>query len=204
MARPRPLPCSGDLVVKNGSSARSRTSAGMPPPSSLTASRANHPRQPATSAAPRPPSSQRPSSIRSEPPSGMASRALVARLSRICSTAATSALTRGSAGSQTTSISIDSGSSRRRISPILSTAPVRSIALRVSGDLRLRVSRFRISRAPRSAAPCTSAISSWSGSSPGGRAAAISSTLPRITVSRLLKSCATPPLNWPMASNRCA
>src|SRR5207253_7883164 len=43
VARPRPVPCPTSLVVKNESKIRSRSSAGMPGPSSLTSTTAQSP-----------------------------------------------------------------------------------------------------------------------------------------------------------------
>ena len=78
------------LVVKNGSKARSRTSSGMPAPSSATVIRT-------------PPASTSPAgrpltAIASVPPSGIASRALTARLTSTCSSWARSTWTGTSPG----------------------------------------------------------------------------------------------------------
>ncbi len=92
VARPRPLPTPGFLVVKNGSKTCSTTSAGMPSPVSVTESRTKRPgraggwisRHDASS-------TTLPLSIVSRPPSGMASRALTHRLTITCSTCVRSA-----------------------------------------------------------------------------------------------------------------
>ena len=79
VASPRPVPWPGSLVVKKGSKARSRTSSAMPVPSSTTVMRT--------------PSATPATAIASVPPSGIASRALTARLTSTCSSCARSAST---------------------------------------------------------------------------------------------------------------
>ena len=75
VASPSPVPSPASFVVKKGSKARSRTSAGMPVPSSLTVRRT--------------PASVPETPMESVPPAGIASRALTARLTRTCSSCAT-------------------------------------------------------------------------------------------------------------------
>src|SRR5208282_3743817 len=99
VARPRPVPVPGFLVVKNGSNSRARVSASIPQPWSCTAS-ATARREPPASTLPRnfPPDSAPGNSAarvlnRIFPPCGMASRAFSTRFNRICRNCAGSART---------------------------------------------------------------------------------------------------------------
>jgi len=86
VASPSPVPWPLGLVVKNGSEARAATSGGMPVPVSLTRRRTYRrgARPGFVLAYARSTSTFSVSSV-SVPPSGIASRALTARLSRTCS-----------------------------------------------------------------------------------------------------------------------
>ena len=89
---PSPVPRPGALVVKNGSKIRSRTSGGIPPPVSLTSITSHS--VAAGWPGSRPTSSRRRDRRkRSAPPSGIASRALTARLVNTCRSWLGSALT---------------------------------------------------------------------------------------------------------------
>ena len=69
--------------------------------------------------------------------------------------------------------------------------------------LRLKASSCLVSPAPRVPAFWISVMSAWRGS-PGPRSSSRSSQKPRITISRLLKSWATPPASRPTASIFCS
>ncbi len=75
---PSPVPLPAALVVKNGSVTRSMSSGGMPEPSSLTRMRRYSRERSAEEG--RSPPSARSIATRTVPPSGIASRALIRRL----------------------------------------------------------------------------------------------------------------------------
>src|SRR6266545_475198 len=114
VARPSPVPFPTGFVVKNGSKARCRVASSIPSPVSSTARHTNSDADPG-------PSTSRCASLiqlqlvssRSTPPSGIASRALFTRFSRICSIACPSAETSGRSSSANTSSSMSAGRTRR-------------------------------------------------------------------------------------------
>ena len=137
------------------------------------------------------------------PPSGIASTALTTRLSTTCSICPGSALTLARSGASS-STSVTSSPTRRWI---MSCRPA-AMALRstISG---LRICRrLTASRRPVSAAARSPARRIWVMSRRVGSSSAIPastrSAMPLITVSRLLKSCATPPARRPTISIFCA
>ena len=138
--------------------------------------------------------------MRSTPPPGMASRALVARLKRICSAACPSARTSGRSGSLAVTISTSAGRMRRR-NPMRSvTRPARSVGCRSRLERRATPSSSCTITRPPSAADMTSRRSACASARSLGRAFAISWEFARMMVSRLLKSWAIPPVSWPIAS----
>ncbi|OQB82374.1 MAG: hypothetical protein BWX86_02925 [Verrucomicrobia bacterium ADurb.Bin122] len=85
---------------------------------------------------------------------------------------------------------------------ILRRLPISSFRSRTFGSMTCRLEKarsWRVSVAALSAARAISA-SCWASGSSGERSARASSTLPAMTVSRLLKSCATPPARRPTVS----
>ena len=73
----------------------------------------------------------------------------------------------------------------------------------ISGCRREKASRRSVSCAARQALPSAADTIGWN-SCPEVRRRSMVSRLPRITVSKLLKSCATPPVSWPIVSIFCA
>ena len=143
-------------------------------------------------------------SIDSRPPCGIASRALTARFIRICSSCPASAMTAGRAGASFVTSSMSSPISRRSILLGVDDEAVDVEQLGWRTCLRLKASNWRVRPAARSAAlddlvdvrpPVVVRASRSSARAPRSR---------WITVSRLLKSCATPPANCPTASIFCA
>jgi len=141
--------------------------------------------------------------IVSSPPPGIASRALVARLMRICSIAAGSARTELPASPAASRISISAGSRRRRDAAACSSSGPSSRGWRSRRWRRAKPSNLRINSLPRRLAAAMVPRSARSAES-GGSSPAISSVVARMVVSRLLKSCAMPPASWPTASIFCA
>ena len=87
----------------------------------------------------------------------------------------------------------------RRNSGIMSgTVAVRLIGAGINGCLRAKASNWLVRVAPRCAAQVARSIRACKGSERSMRVR-VSSRFPRITVSRLLKSCAMPPVSWPIA-----
>ena len=85
IARPRPVPRPGSLVVKNGSNAWPATVASMPVPVSQTATATNAPARSGSSATSPGATRTRRIDTTTRPPSSIASRAFSARLTRACS-----------------------------------------------------------------------------------------------------------------------
>ena len=137
------------------------------------------------------------------PPSGIASRALMTRLTSAISSSATSTLT-----GQTSSVDVEvrAGRCRRRrlssTSRIASMRSATSIACGLTLCRRAKVSSWRVSAAPRWAAV---SIAEQRALRLGSSSAPFFSMwmLPLMIISRLLKSCATPPVSWPSASIFC-
>ena len=192
VARPRPVPWSGPFVVKNGSKTRAFTSAVIPTPVSATVSRANRPGPPAVA---RSAGAVRTVSV---PPPGMASRAFTARFITTCSRWVRSARTVTGAGASTASTATRSPSTRRSRPASAETTSFRSSTSARAGWQRPNRRSCRTRAVARSAARARSSNSAAvPASSAGDRS---SSAFPRMTVSRLLKSCAIPPASRPTAS----
>jgi hypothetical protein len=180
------------LVVKNGSKTRCRIVSSIPTPVSSTA-RQTYSRFAAG------PSSWRCSSvshvqlvsIRRMPPSGMASRALFTRLNRICSTACRSTWTSGRSSSASTIISMSAGRIRRRTSASPVTVSPTCAVSRFSAERRAKLSSWLTIMRPLTAAD-TMSRTSFCDATSGGRSCCSSSALARITVNKLVKSCAIP------------
>ncbi len=76
---------------------------------------------------------------------------------------------------------------------------LRSTATARRSCWRAKASRRWVSEAPRSA-PCNAPSTSRRSRGSSGKRLRSSSRLPITAISRLLKSCATPPVSWPMVS----
>ena len=141
--------------------------------------------------------------IASRPPSGMASRALTAMLSKADSSWARSASTvqASSASAVGTSIRSPSVRSSRSVMPRISA--LTSITSGWSGWRRAKASSCPVSAAALPDAWTTASAKRMrlSSSRPGRRSM---SAEPWMTVSRLLKSWAMPPVSWPSACILCA
>ena len=139
----------------------------------------------------------------SVPPSGIASRALIARFRITCSicTGSISAGQRFSSSFVSTRIARPSVARSR--SPMPRTTWFRSTSTGVSACLRENASNWRTRSAPRPAVcriiASRRACAGWS----PNRLCSISA-LPVIDASRLLKSCATPAVSRPTAAMVCA
>ena len=83
------------------------------------------------------------------------------------------------------------------------TSSARSTGLGSSAWRRAKASRRWVSDAPRSARPAWRRRSGGRSRDRRGRRLRSSSRLPSTAVSRLLKSCATPPVSWPIDSSFC-
>ncbi len=201
-----PLPCPVSLVEKNGSNMRSMTCGGMPGPVSRTNSSTKRPftfcRQEAQTAWMRA-GGFRP--MRIAPVPRMASRALMHRLSTTCSTCTGSISITGRPSSRLRRRSMVEGSVERSSLQASRTSSGSATGRRAPRCPRLKVSIWPISSRARCAECCArsrylprraSASSDW-------RSAA-SARLPRIPCRMLLKSCAMPPVRWPIASIFCA
>ncbi len=196
---PVPLPCS--LVVKNGSKMRAFTSSVMPEPVSETASWTYAPGVRSGYAAVSCSRSRtlRVSMVR-RPPVGMASRAFTARFRTICSSCVGSAFTRYRSGARAVVRSTSSPTSRFSSRYAWSMTAFGSITFGSTMALRLNASNWLVTAAARSPASRMAATASRFGS-PGASAPSTRSPYPLMTVSRLLKSCATPPASRPTASS---
>ncbi len=142
------------------------------------------------------------SSLR-RPPSGMASRAFSARFSTALSTWAVSTRVFHSPGSARTSMAIASPTLRVSRSDMSPSCRPRLTTLGSSGWRRAKARSWRVSCAARSAPRRALLRRRLAVSSPASRGAR-SSRLAWMTCSRLLKSWATPPVSWPIASMRWA
>ena len=204
VARPNPVPRPSSLVVKKGSNRCASTWSSMPMPVSLTESATSGPVAGRSS-----PGAGTPAALTlavpmvSVPPSGMASRALTPRLAMTCSIWPGSAITKPSAGSRSSPREIRSPTTRRSMPPISCTMVLRFTSRGCMTCFRLYARSWRTSPAARCAARPISWISSRRGSAMPVSDSS-SSVLPRIAVSRLLKSCAIPPASCPTASIFCA
>ena len=141
VARPRPFPSPGPLVVKKGSKARSWTSRFMPTPVSLTLSWTYGP-----GLRPGLPSANVRSTVMSFvstlslPPDGMASRAFTARLTRTCPICPASAITRERSGARSVTRSMSSPSVRLRSSSISVTTALMSTSFGSAASRRANAS----------------------------------------------------------------
>ena len=136
------------------------------------------------------------------PPSGMASRALTARLSSASSIWLASASAAGRSVGRSNSIWTVGPIERRSRSPMPVTSDARSTGLGSSAWRRANASRRCVNAAPR-CAPCTAPSSRRSVDGFAGTRLRSSSRLPSTAVSRLLKSWATPPVSSPIDSIFC-
>ena len=189
--RPSLVPLSGLFVVKNGSKIFGNSWGGIPEPVSLIVSAANSPLRESTDSSPR--SVTFLPAMVIEPPSGMASRALTTRLTNASSNSAMSIET----GQMSRGISV-----RRSILPRAELASTSWNAAMVwpkctvrgfCGWRREKVSNCRVSASPREAAvkiASSERIFFWSVIRRMSDCAC-----PLTTISRLLKSCATPPVS---------
>ena len=132
----------------------------------------------------------------------MASRALMVRLSRLSSSRLGSTRTGGRFGA----ISLVSLMSLCRLwrssCKVFCRVVLGSINCVCSGCRRAKSSNLRVMLAPLSTA--VRMVSSWRSSRGSVVCRAPRSVAPRMMVSRLLKSWARPPVNWPSASSFCA
>ena len=200
MLRPRPVPWRPSLVVKNGSNARCTTSAGMPTPVSVNVSRTYSPAGIWSNAGSSASSSVRFSQvIASLPPSGMASRALIARLISVFSSCPRSIITGHRFCGPDVSIRIPAPRVRRR-SPVMEST-ISLILVAVGTRVwRLEKARRRCVRsAPVRVTSSASVTSSALSASSSVRSDSISRSIVRIA-RRLLKSWAIPPVSCPIAS----
>ena len=152
VASPSPVPSPTSLVVKKGSKMRSSTPGSIPVPVSLTARRTYSPTVPV--------------SIASVPPDGIASRALIARLTTTCSSCARSASTGGSASAASIAISIVSPISRESIGTRPEATSLTSSSTGSSTWRRAKASSWRVSWLARSAARWISPSSVTPGPAP--------------------------------------
>ena len=151
--KPRPVPLPATLVVKNGSKMRARVAASMPEPVSLTDSTtqrpAGTPRRCDSAAST---TSTFSVAMASAPPEGMASRALMTRLTTTCSSWPASARTLPRRSASVVRSSTCSPMSRRNITVRLATSELRSIVRGCSTCLREKANSCVVSAAARSAA----------------------------------------------------
>ena len=136
------------------------------------------------------------------PPRGIASRALIARLTSAVSSSVVSTVIGQISSSTATSSSMALPrpvSSTSRTEKMLSR---RSTVWGLTLWRRANVSNCRVSAAPRCEALSIAWIARTAfGSSPENFLSML--RLPEITISKLLKSCATPPVSCPSASSFC-
>ena len=133
------------------------------------------------------------------PPSGMASRALRARLRIAVASWLGSTIAGHASSSNTNSISTCSPSVRCSSFAVSMISVLTSVSFGSSGCLRANASRCWVRSAPREAASSIIRVMAASCGSPLTASARIS-IVPVMTVRMLLKSCAMPPVSWPTAS----
>ena len=133
------------------------------------------------------------------PPSGMASRALIARFRIANSSWPGSAKAGHRSGASAMRISMSSRRVRQSMRCIESIRRLQLICDGCSICRRLNASSRRVSSAPRSPAVAIMSAACFR-SGRALRAMLRVSALPTTTVRRLLKSCASPPESWPTAS----
>ena len=142
-----PVPAPFGFVVKSGSKTRASVASSMPVPVSATSRRTYCPGRSAPEA-----SAGRDALTVRHPPSGIASHALVARLSRICSTEVASMETASESASTRTSI-FTRGVMRRSILGSVSRITIeRSLPTTTPSRRRAKLSSLRVSSTPRRAA----------------------------------------------------
>jgi hypothetical protein len=196
VASPSPVPLPRGLVVKKGSNRCSLASGESPTPVSRTLSRTHSPGCRASPVA----STLAVSMVRVPPP-GMASRAFTDRLTMTCSSCPGSKRASQRPGWSTIRNSTAVPTSLRSSFPVARTVSLTSSETSETSCFRAKVSSCRVSVRAR---PAAKAISSTTSASTGRfwpPSSLSDSAQPMITVSRLLKSWATPPASWPMASS---
>ncbi len=130
----------------------------------------------------------------------MASRALMARFRMAFSSCEASIMARHNPARWTTSISMFSSRVRLSRGSKLLTRRLMSVTPGSSGWRRAKASSLLVNSAPRIAAVWEISASSRScGLDPSSVTS--NSELPRMTVNRLLKSCAIPPVSFPIESS---
>ncbi|GJE45352.1 hypothetical protein AEGHOMDF_4546 [Methylobacterium soli] len=195
------MPWPRGLVVKNGSKALAITSGGMPVPVSETQSERYCPSGMSCCRAPCRSIQRLAVSIVIRPPSGIASRALMQRLSRAFSSCEGST----SADQRPLMQAVSTCTPGPTVRWIRSSMPLTSVftlvALGASVCRREKASRRCVRAAARLVAPWAATMYlSTSLRRPCVMRAFISSRLPEMPANRLLKSCARPPVSWPTAS----
>ena len=138
----------------------------------------------------------------SAPPFGIASRAFTARFSKASSSSLGSTLTAQLLLGTATSIAMSPRSERLSISLSSGRRWLRSITAGVCICRRENASSCRVRLSPRAVALAIMSSSRTCFSSVSSRRSRC--TLPLTIINRLLKSCATPPVNCPIASRRWA
>ena len=205
MDRPSPVPCPSGLVVKKGSKARAITSSLMPVPVSVTQRDTYCPGGNSRSRAARVSSHLLAVSMVSLPPSGMASRALMHKFSSALSSCDGSTRTGHKPPAPTTSIATFGPMVRRSRS---SMPPISLLASSARGSRVWRREKAK-RRCVSAAARLADSIAAFRKRStslvrPSDRRYCTRSSAPVMPCSRLLKSCAMPPVSWPTASIFCA
>ena len=198
MLRPSPVPSPIGLVVKNGSNTREATSGSIPVPVSASEITTYSPGSRMPSSRPASTEVARASSD-TLPPSGMASRALTARLTSALSNwlGSTSALS-GVSAMSSSSVMFSANACRMSLAACVMRLRI-SRHCGASGCWRAKDSSRLVSSAPLRAAFWIN--SSSSRTSARGSSSSSISVLPMMIMSMLLKSCATPPVSLPSASS---
>ena len=203
VARPRPVPLPGSFVVKNGSKMRAKFPGAMPLPVSVTRRLTW---RPGFASGSRAVSTAvkffSPVSMTSWPPPGMASRALTTRLRSTWSSIPASARVSSARGWRLSWRRTSSPRMRCNILARWATISFRSNWRGCMTCRRLKARSWRVRLAARSAEALMPARYSRAS---GGRFSVVptSSASIMIAARMLLKSCATPPASWPMASIFC-
>ena len=203
------MPLAGALVVKKGSNAWRAVSSLMPLPESRTSM---HTKASSAGRAPSPPlaraaaragggSSALATATSMVPGPWIASCAFTTRFITDISSWATSMVTGQVPGATCTVSRISCRTARCRNSPKAAITLARSTVCSTSGWRLAKASSCCVSLLPRAVA-CLMVVSALCCSSGRACARCASVTLLLTTCSRLLKSCATPPVSWPMASMR--
>jgi hypothetical protein len=188
------VPCPGRRVVKNGSNTRASICGGTPSPVSVTDSTTYEPAARSADGAPMWTLRVR---MVSSPPPFIASRALMVRLSRASSNSAASTFTHDGSASATKRTRMEEPREVRSSSIIPGTASLTAITSGVTAWRREKASSWRVRRVPLATARSIAAICGLPDVCGTRRASRCRLLL--TTISRLLKSCATPPVSWPSA-----